>query len=162
MSIISPLNTEKIWLEKIDIRLAQTYDERQPEDYRVDVKVDVMKREDAWAFRIRLSLDLTPAPARTCRYERISISTMGQFDLPSDAREEFVRQVVPLNCLAILHGFSRGIVAQVTGLNDGGPVLLPAINFIEVLKSKGRKTRPARRGHEVDQPRNLAKSVTVE
>lgn len=141
MSILSPLKAEHIWLERIEIAVTQGYENEGPEDYKVDVKMDVKKHEDALAWRLRLAIKLTPAPDFVCRYERIAIITMGQFELPADTPEELVRQIVPFNCVSILHGFARGVVAQVTGLNDGGPFLLPTVNFFEALKVKGGKSK---------------------
>ena len=65
------------------------------------------------------------------------------FELPADTSDETISQLVPMNCLAILHGFARGVVAQVTGLNDGGPFLLPTVNFVEALQKKSRKKKAA-------------------
>ena len=142
--MLSPLKTEKIFLEKIDVRLASAFEEKEGDaDYKLDTKISVKKRPDAWAFRIGLALTLTPNDDASCRYDRIAISTVGIFSLPDDAPEDFVKQIVPFNCLAILHGFARGIVAQVTGLNDGGAFLLPTVNFHEAVKPKPKKNKTA-------------------
>ena len=142
--MLSPLKTEKIFLEKIDVRLAPAFEEKEESaDYKMGVKISVKKRPDVWAFRIGLALTMTPNDDASCRYERIAVSTVGVFSLPDDAPEDFVKQIVPLNCLAILHGFARGIVAQVTGLNDGGAFLLPTVNFHEAIMSKSKKSKTA-------------------
>jgi preprotein translocase subunit SecB len=155
MSNLSPLKADHICLERLEIVLTPEYENDGPEDYKVDVKVDVKKHENALAWRIRLAVKLTPAPEFTCRYGKIAITTMGQFQLPDDTPGELVHQIVPFNCVAMLHGFSRGVVAQVTGLNEGGAFLLPVVNFFEVLKAQGAKRKPASKagtkdGNEAD------------
>jgi len=141
MNALSQLKTEKIWLEEIDIRLAKDFDEKGPEEYKIKVDIDTLKRKDSLNFRVRLAFKLTPVSGCLCRYDRISVTTMGQFSIPEDTPEDVVHRFIPLNCLAILHGFSRGIVAQITGLNDGGPFLLPTINFVDALKAQRRKPK---------------------
>ncbi|MDO8586363.1 MAG: protein-export chaperone SecB [Armatimonadota bacterium] len=153
MSVVSPLKAERLWLERIEVILAQSYKDDKPDDYRVGLKVNVKKRKDALAFRVRLSIELTPESGCHCRYERIAIATLGQFHLPDDTPEETLRQLVPFNCVAILHGFSRGIVAQLTGLNDGGALLLPAINYIDALRIKKAKPRSSAKAQMLDAPK---------
>lgn len=134
----TPLNTRRIWLEKLDIQLSDDFADSKSEEYKIDLKIDVRQKADALDFRIALGLVLRPSGDASCRYDRIAISMIGVFDLPSDTPAEMVHQLVPYNCLAILHGFARGVVAQVTGLNDGGPFLLPTVNFVEALQKKSR------------------------
>lgn len=135
----SPLKTDRIWLENIHISLAPISEADCAEQYDISVGVDIRKRSDALSFMICLTMELTPSPDAHCRYSEISIKTAGIFQLPEDTPEDFVRAVVPMNCLVILHGFARGVVAQITGLNQGGPVLLPTVNFVEALQ-QGKKS----------------------
>lgn len=137
--MLSPLRTQKIWLEEINVHLASDHAETETEDYAVSINIDIRKKSDALSFRIGLGMEIVPSEGAVCRYSRIAIRTIGIFELPNDAPQDFVEQVVPLNCLAILHGFARGVVAQITGLNDGGPFLLPAVNFVEALRQKQPK-----------------------
>ena len=132
--MFSPLEPKKIWIEEIHVRLADEFEKSSSEDYRVEVNMEVKRKPDAVAFRIALGMTLDRAPDCECRYERIAVRTVGVFDLPEDTPEDLVNKLVPLNCLAILHGFARGVVAQITGLNPGGPFLLPAVNFVETLE----------------------------
>lgn len=137
--MLSPLKTRKIWLEKLEVVLEQDYTESETEDYSVDLKIDIRKKSNALAFRIALGMTMLPSDGAVCRYSRLSVFTVGMFELPADTPDEVVDQLVPMNCLAILHGFARGVVAQVTGLNDGGPLLLPTVNFAEALQEKSRR-----------------------
>ena len=139
--MLSPLRTQRIWLEKINVQLSPELTESKAENYAMTAKIDVRKRSDALSFRIGLGLKLTPSDGAECRYSQIAINTVGIFELPDDAPEDLVKTVIPLNCLAILHGFARGVVAQITGLNDGGPLLLPTVNFVEALQQKRRKAK---------------------
>lgn len=130
----SPLSPTAIRIEKVDIRLAGNVTGGRPENYEIDVKTGSRKKKDALSYRVSLDLTLNPMEGCACRYERIEVRASGLFDLPADAPLDLVQKIVPLNCWAILHGFLRGIVAQLTGLNPGGPVILPAVNFVQVAK----------------------------
>ena len=141
--MLSPLNTQRIWLEEINVKLSPRQTDCKTEEYDMAVDIDVRKKADALSFRIGLAMKMTPSDGASCRYKRIAIKTTGIFELPEDAPEDFVKAVIPLNCLAILHGFARGVVAQITGLNRGGPFLLPTVNFMEALQHKPKKTKPA-------------------
>ena len=143
--MLSPLRTDRIWLEKLNVQLAaDTGDESQiADDYALRVDVGVEKKSNAQSFRVSLALRLKPAEGKVCRYKQIEIKMVGIFDFPRDVPEAFVTQAVPVNCPAILHGFARGVVAQITGLNQGGPFLLPTVNFVEALESKrSRRAKP--------------------
>ena len=109
-------------------------------NYDLIVEVSTRKKRDAMSFKVGLALTLKSVQGSPCRYKKLHIHLVGVFDLPEDTQEELVRQLMPLNCLAILHGFGRGVLAQVTGLNPGGPVILPAVNFVEVLKSQQERS----------------------
>ncbi|MGI6296019.1 MAG: protein-export chaperone SecB [Armatimonadota bacterium] len=140
--MLSPLKTQRIWLDRINIALAHSAESGDQEKYETSVDLHLRKRPDALSFRIGLEMILTPAAGAHCRYNQISIKTVGIFELPNDTSEEYIKAVVPLNCLAILHGFARGVVAQITGLNEGGPVLLPTVNFEEALKEARAHKKP--------------------
>ena len=152
--MLSPLSTRRIWLEEINIALSPQYTKGAQDDYDVKVDIKVRKRSDAQSFRIRLTMRFTPAEGKQCRYSRIAFKTIGIFELPDDAAEDLIKAVIPLNCLAILHGFARGVIAQITGLNDGGPFLLPTTNFHDALKQKiDNRTRQNRNvSSEADKP----------
>ena len=47
-------------------------------------------------------------------------------------------RMATLNGSSILLGLARGFVAQATGVSEFGKYLLPAVNFVEILKNAGR------------------------
>ena len=66
--MLSPLNTQKILLEKLEVVLEPNYTESRTEDYSVDVKIDIKKKSDAPAFRIALGVTMLPSDGAVCRY----------------------------------------------------------------------------------------------
>jgi len=136
--VLTPLDTKVILVERLLVEAGGRPD--APEDsFDIDVKPSIAKNRDGWAFRISLALKMKARIAAQARFRKVEITTVGYFELPADTPEETVHQLVPLNCFAILHGFARGIVAQVTGVNPGGPFLLPTINFVELMKREAAK-----------------------
>jgi hypothetical protein len=48
------------------------------------------------------------------------------------------------NGLAILYGFARGTVTHMTGCSRFGKIVLPSVNFIELIRRKGQEEFPIR------------------
>lgn len=141
--MFAQLEPKRIWLERLDIRLARAGTGAGEEDYTIDVSPKVWANKDRKSFKVRLPVTMKPAKDATCRYSKIEAVTTGVFDIAPDTPEDLVRQLVPLNCYVILYGFARGVVAQVTGLNPGGPFLLPALNFLKLLHADNAEGSPA-------------------
>ena len=122
-----------MWFESIAIELSSHDNVPDGQTYSFDVKTNTFKNEDALTFKVHLIFHMAPADEAVCRYDKINFEVVGIFDLPDDTDMSVVQQLVPANCLAMLHGFARGVIAQITGLNPGGPIMLPSVNFVEVL-----------------------------
>ncbi len=157
--MLAQLEPKRIWLESIDLRLSATPPGSE-ESYGISVSTSLRKKKDELSFLIKLGVKMSPASGCKCRYDSIEIGTAGVFEMPADTSEEVVKQFVPLNCLAILHGFARGILAQLTGLNPGGPLLLPAVDFVEVRKSASQEEPKAPKRRRVASAKPAKKSTT--
>jgi len=48
------------------------------------------------------------------------------------------------NGLAILYGIARGTVTHMTGCSRFGKIVLPSVNFIELIRRKGQEEFPIR------------------
>ncbi len=141
--MFAQLEPKRIWVDRLNIRLARAETGAVEEDYSIDVSPKVWASKDRRSFKVRVPITMKPAPDATCRYSKIEVFATGVFDIAPDTPEEMVRQLVPLNCYVILYGFARGVVAQVTGLNPGGPFLLPALNFLKLLHADNAEGSPA-------------------
>lgn len=142
--MLSPLSPSIIWLDEIDIRYSNLTGAND-DKYDIEVDTGVSKRKDELSFRVSLEIRMFPANKSHTRYELIKAKVTGIFDFPPDTDVELVKKLVPLNCFAILHGYLRGILAQITGLNPGGPVMLPAVNFFAVMEQQRAKKTASKR-----------------
>lgn len=145
MGILSPLEPARIWLERLDVQFLEERPEHDSHAYDLSIEPRVWKDISGLSYKVRLDLTFAPRDDSLCSYARIQVTAVGIFNLAAETSDELRRQLIPLNCYVVLYGFSRGIVAQVTGLNPGGPFLLPAVNYIEVLRSKRRVSARAPR-----------------
>ena len=138
----SPLRLETFCLRKLVIEgpsLAQPSSE--PPELEADVDFDMLQAEEGWTFFVGLSVSYT-AP-REATPDRLEFEIEGVFTLPEDTPEERVYQLVPGNCLALLFGAARGIIAQATGTTRRGTYCLPAMNFIALIEEKAREQASA-------------------
>lgn len=112
--------------------------------YESSLEIGTRKTRQHWDFRVSLGVVFTPKEGEACRFDVIRVELVGLFHLPDDFDEEMVQRLVPLNCLAILYGIARGVVAQSTGMMPGGAFMLPPVNFVEAVKQKKTKTPKTR------------------
>lgn len=109
-------------------------------EFETSYDYDVYKSTEGQTFKISLSIRIKPVRNRKYfSYKKIEIKLEGIFSFPPDTKDEIIEKLVPLNCLAILHGLARGIVSSVTGNTQGGKFLLPTMNFVEEINEKVKK-----------------------
>ena len=119
------------------------YDGDQEDDYSLTVDFDWQpKHADAKQFIVNLSVRCRRRDeARLARFAYIQSDVAGVFVMDDTASVELRRLLVPHNCLAILHGLMRGIVASATGSCVHGPYMLPVLNYKELVDGKLRILR---------------------
>lgn len=106
-------------------------------DHQIGFDFEVFKTKDSYDFMIPLALILKPIKNRKhCNFKKLEIRLDGFFHLPEETDKEYVDEVVPYNCLAILYGIMRGIVSSMSGNIDGPKIILPAVNINDMIKSK--------------------------
>jgi len=91
-------------------------------------------------------LSFTCLPAREAeepqRFNRIEARVWGVFRLGEDVSDEEERaRLLLLNGTAILHGVLRGTLITATGACVGGPYLLPAMNYVELVEEKRKRAQ---------------------
>jgi len=142
MKATSPLQLERYRLEKLVIDFSDEWlqaENTEPDDptaYEVRTDFDVYRSEDEM-FLVRLSVESRPeSDSPTPRFNEVSVVVWGMFSLTAGTEEETKQQLIPYNCVAILHGLARGVITSATGACVAGPFLLPTINYLEVIKQK--------------------------
>jgi preprotein translocase subunit SecB len=88
--------------------------------------------------------------AEAARFKRLEIKLHGIFTPTPGFSEDVICQVIPGNCLAILHGIARGIVIAATSSCCGGPFLLPIINYQDLIEKKLRAIKRQTRADAQD------------
>lgn len=145
--MLAQLELRQAHLKAVEVRVSSAWDTTPaPEDlcrYDHQLEIEVRKRRGHWDFRVGLDVTFAPRKGETCRFDLLHVGLVGLFHLPDDVDESLVSTLVPLNCLAILYGIARGVVAQATGMVPGGPFMLPPVNFVEFMKKRRSRKRTA-------------------
>jgi preprotein translocase subunit SecB len=98
-------------------------------------------------FEVRLFISLNQRDEQFARAPyRMNLNVAGYFHFPADTDEEAIKKMIAPNGLAILYGIARGTVAHMTGSSRFGKLVLPSVNFIELIQAKGKekKAKPRR------------------
>jgi len=90
-------------------------------------------------FEVRLFISLNQKDEQFAQAPyRMDLNVVGYFHFPDDTDEETIKKMIAPNGLAILYGIARGTAAHMTGCSRFGKLVLPSVNFIELIKEKGR------------------------
>jgi preprotein translocase subunit SecB len=140
--MLSPLRLNKIYIEKL---LVRSCDEAPLIAARQDYRMVLSHRnllpssgEDDFLEKwLELRVRLTPSEPKNpvCAFKDIDIVVKGRFNFPAGISEKNRELLYPVNAVAILFGFIRGIVAQCTGMFANGSFLLPPIDVTKARKS---------------------------
>jgi preprotein translocase subunit SecB len=143
--MLSPLHLDKFLVESLELRtnLADPWPSTMsgvvPE---LDVQFTIMgtksgRRYLVWE-RIRINRKRTD-------YKRfgyaIDMQISGYFSFNGDDSDDTVYQLMNVNGPSILYGIARGIIANFTGMARTGAILLPSVNFVELVKQKQSRRR---------------------
>ncbi len=122
--------------------------------YRVRADFDLYGIDgDRSRVRVQLTVTATrPKDAEHLPYERVKVVLCGDFSRGSDADEETFLRLVPMNCLAILHGIARGVLLSATATCPSGPFLLPTVNYVDLVdrKVKALRRKSSRKARDSD------------
>jgi len=108
--------------------------DRWDDAYEVRANADWYATDEPQAWMVQLTLRLKPKPGTVARFTRANISVQGRFVVSVGPPDQQVTQLLVYNAPAMLHGLARGVLAQVTGLCVGGPLILPAVNYLQLFK----------------------------
>ncbi len=90
-------------------------------------------------FEVRLFISLNQKDEQFAQAPyRLNLNVAGYFHFPDNTEDETIKKMIAPNGLAILYGIARGTVAHMTGCSRFGKLVLPSVNFIELIQKKGR------------------------
>lgn len=88
-------------------------------------------------FMIILKVDVNPLDEDFERGDyRIHLKLSGFFSFAEGTSEEMINDMITYNGLSILYGVARGSVADATATSWHGKFVLPAVNFVELVRQK--------------------------
>ena len=137
--VFSPMQLKIFRLNHLNIDVNTDYEPSVNKEGIYDSKVDfsIFNTEDNSFFRILLFIKIRARKnKKQCRLKKLGVEIEGIFSFPKDVDTKIIRQFVPFNCISILYGLARGIVANSTGNIKGGAYILPVADFIKTIRDK--------------------------
>ena len=143
--MLSPLQLKDYRLIKLSLDANEDFN---PEDgkegaYEVVCGYKTFKAENKPSFWVVLDISVkAKKQKRYCAVKKVTLKIGGVFDFPEDTSEEKIDDMVPYNCIAILYGISRGIVADLTGNIQGGKFILPVVSLADMINKQVKLNKP--------------------
>lgn len=134
-----PLDIQVYHIEELAFRALQEYDSEQDSSSVIEVDFDIDRdEEDPNAFRIvmRIKLAENGYTAEENPPYMISLVIVGYFSFAKGTAEDIMQRMINLNGTSILYGIARGLVGQATGASKHGQFVLPAVNFVALIKAR--------------------------
>ncbi len=70
---------------------------------------------------------------------KLSISTSAFFEFNPDCEADAIAHMIVANCIPMTYSAIRGLVLSLTAAMAFGPVTIPSVNFVELMKQKARR-----------------------
>lgn len=129
------LNLDEYFIDELVIRKNINYDKEKPitGDYFIDF--DILRHDkNPLLFKLSMFIEFNKNDNNSPYY--ILMKLNGFFSYADGTDDDYIKKTIALNAPSILYGVARGIVAQATGNCEYGKFILPAVNFVEILKRK--------------------------
>lgn len=139
--MISPLQLNNYFVKELSYRSNPAYkaEPKVRNEGRIHCSVELGRAlTEPDYFMVALVLTVEPSavsPALDPYYITMRIEGHFNFAPGADIPQPEKERMVSLNGCSILMGLARGLVAQATGVSEFGKYLLPAVNFLEVIKN---------------------------
>jgi preprotein translocase subunit SecB len=137
---MSPLRLDEFVLESFRIRtnLADPWPSGASGGVPVvDVDFHALGARSGRRFLVPLSIRVNRRRQDFTRFGyAVDVSIFGYFSIEGDIDDDTAHQMINLNAPSILYGIARGIVAQGLSLTRAGKIILPSINFVELLRQR--------------------------
>lgn len=142
------LNINDYFVEELTVRGNANYQKTAKEQKgKINLSFNVKRKGKEPLFMITMTIELNkPKQALASSPYYVYLKIDGFFDFPKETDEETMQRMIGLNGLVMLFGIARGVVAQVTANGPHGKFVLPAVNFVELIKqSKISSVEPKRK-----------------
>lgn len=108
-------------LGALDVNFNITQNAEEEREFRIDMKVRLAEKGDR--------------PDENAPYS-ITLDIVGYFLFAAGTSEDLMFRMIYANGASILYGVARGFVGQATGAAKYGQFVLPAVNFVELMKRR--------------------------
>jgi preprotein translocase subunit SecB len=142
--MIAQLNMTEYFVDEILVAANREYAPAETKSGTIDVDFDVRRSaESLLDFMITMSIELNKSDeAFLVSDYRVILKLTGFFRFDEGIDENIINGMIHQNGLTILYGVARGVVSQATATSWHGKLILPGVNFIELIKEKAAAAMP--------------------
>jgi len=134
------LQLDSYWVAELHVKARPETVEQRPlfEERLPRVSCEVLQaQENEQVYRVDLRVVAGPKAAAGALPYEYRLKMTGIFSFPPDTPTEVQQYLINVSGPAMLYGLARGVIAQATALGPRGAYLLPSLNFVHMMESKG-------------------------
>lgn len=139
------LDINEYFVDELSVRTNHDFSKKDQSSGGIKVDFDIKRNNtNPLEFMIPMTIAVNSDESNFAIAEyQISLKISGFFGFAEGTDEETINRMIGPSGLAILYGVARGVVAQATGNCWHGKFILPAMNFVELLKEKASSATPS-------------------
>lgn len=134
--MLSPLQLDSFTLNRLLLETRPPQGEAAGITYELNFDVFHDHGETQVVFRIPLHFSMERKGKGPARLE---VDVEGIFTVNDGTPKEEWEKLIPANPVAMLHSLIRGLVMDYSAHIPGGPIYVPVLNIMEIVKEIGRK-----------------------
>ena len=142
------LNINDFIIEELTFKANPDYQKAAKEQQgQIQVSFNAKRKGKEPLFMLTLIIELNKTTKTFTHGEYyVFLKISGFFGFAKGTDEETMQKMISLNAPVMLYGVARGVVAQATANGPYGKFVLPAVNFVELVKnSKISPSEPKRK-----------------
>jgi preprotein translocase subunit SecB len=142
--MLTQLDIEEYFVEELRVKANPDYSDEISHERGISVSFSIKRKgtEPIFMIPMVISVNKTKKAFETAPYQ-ILLKITGFFRFKEGTDEETIKKLIGLNAPAMLYSIARGIVSQATAQSLHGKFILPAVNFVELIKKKQKKKTSA-------------------
>lgn len=141
--MLALLEIDEYFVDGFSLEANPSFNGQEQERHDTNFEIDfAMARssdgQPRFEIKLFVSLNKKEEAFFTAPY-RLTLQVTGYFHFSEGTDEDLIKKMMAPNGLAILYGIARNLASQMTGMGRFGRVLLPTLNFIEIIRDKAKK-----------------------
>jgi len=137
--MFSQLNINKYFIEELTIKKNPKFSKENSVEGEIFVDFDIYKNSNnPLVYKIPMIISVRAYPNSPYG---IDTRIIGIFSYQEGTNRAYIEKTINLNAPSILYGIIRGVICEITANFENGKFILPAVNFIEILKNKVSKRK---------------------